>query len=85
LAHGIAKEVKWKRDGELEGPRLPSWIRKITRRDEERTPNREECEVGKDSFRGGRVCEGRWEGGEGVSPCSTFLFLNLELLRISGR
>jgi hypothetical protein len=68
LAHGIAKEVKWKYDGDLEGPTLPSWIRKITRRNNESDHCPERMNVVRDSFRGGRVCEGRWEGGEGVSP-----------------
>ena len=65
MAHGIAKEVKWKSDGELEGPRLPSWIRKITRINNARGLNREGPIV-LIAFvpRGGRDCEEKWEGGK---------------------
>jgi hypothetical protein len=63
LAHGIAKEVKWKDDGGLEEPSLPSWIGKLTRRNNSRRHIRLEGEVVKDSLAGGpglRRKVGRW-------------------------
>jgi hypothetical protein len=83
LAHGIAKEVKWKSDGELEGPRLPSWIRKITRRNNERALNRIARPVAVAFLIGGRSCPERKVRKVFTSSLAIILFPPIDSMLLS--